>query len=71
MSLNWILPHIQKDSSNHEAILQKDEVFFNSGKAEGDFGPQKDNPVPASLQLEISVLKWILEFYSFGRGISI
>lgn len=71
MVLNWIPPHIQNDSSNHKAILQKDEVSFNSGKAEGDIAPQEDNPLPALLQFEISVLEWILELDSFGRGISI
>lgn len=77
MEFNWILPHIQNDSSNHEPVLQKDEVCFNSGKAEGDIGPQEDSFLPALLQFEISVLEWILglewikEFLSFGRGISI
>lgn len=47
MELNWILPHIQNHSSNYEALLQKDEACFNSGKAEGDIGFQEDNPVPA------------------------
>lgn len=56
MALNVILPHISNDCSNHEPLLQEDEVCFYSAKEEGDIGPQENNPVLTLLQFEMSVL---------------
>lgn len=56
MALNVIPPHIPNDCSNHEALLQEDEVFSCSEKAEGDIGPQEDDTMLVLLQFEIPIL---------------
>lgn len=56
MALNVTLPHISSDCSNHEPLLQEDEILFYSAEVEGDIGPQENNPVLTLLQFEVSVL---------------